>query len=252
MGPRPLERGAHVCRGQQPRETADRPGTRAAVVAPAVESLVVGTDASCELVSDDPVVSRRHCQVLRDPAGFRVKDLKSKNGCHVAGVRVVDVFLRPGQVLELGTSRLWIEVGPTPTEVALVPASTFGEVVGSGAAALVDQACRVLLLPATATYLDERRRSLVCALLGGAVASDGEALAHTCLDLVEAFAARHAGPPGLDEAVRRGALLAARLAAGPGPGLARALRVRPRLPLDVAGAVPAALARRLRRFTGGA
>ena len=36
------------------------------------------------------------------------------------------------------------------------------------------------------------------------------------------------------------------------PGLARALRVRPRLPLDVAGAVPAALARRLRRFTGGA
>jgi hypothetical protein len=97
-----------------------------------------------------------------------------------------------------------------------------------------------------------KHADLVCALLGGAVASDGEALAHTCLDLVEAFAARQAGGPGLDEAVRRGALVAARLAAGPGPGLARALRVRPRLPLDVAGAVPAALARRLRRFAGGA
>ncbi len=141
--------------------------------------LVVGTDSTCELVSDDPVVSRRHCQVLRDPAGFRVRDLKSKNGCRVSGVRVVDVFLQPGQVLELGASRLWIEVGPTPTEVPLVPASTFGEVVGSG-----------VVMRALFKVLERAAATEATVLLSGETGSGKDAVARS----IHAASARGDGP----------------------------------------------------------
>jgi len=137
-------------------------------VALGLSPLVVGTDPSCDLVVDDPGVSRRHCQVLRDEAGFRVKDLRSKNGCRVGGARVMDVFLLPGQVLELGSSRLWLEVAGAPTEIALLPESSFGEVLGAG-----------LVMRALFKVLERAAASDATVLLTGETGSGKDAVARS-------------------------------------------------------------------------
>ena len=68
--------------------------------------ITLGRSSSCQLVFDDDTVSRRHAAlVLRDGA-WHVVDLGSSNGTYVNGRRVVDVEVRPGDELALGTSRV--------------------------------------------------------------------------------------------------------------------------------------------------
>src|SRR5688500_10704359 len=48
----------------------------------------VGADAACDLVLEDPKVSRRHVELRAHPDGISIKDLESRNGTFVDGVRV--------------------------------------------------------------------------------------------------------------------------------------------------------------------
>ena len=60
----------------------------------------VGRDAGCDLRLDDPAVSARHAQLLRDAAGVRVVDLGSTNGTWVGDEPVHgERRLRPGEVV---------------------------------------------------------------------------------------------------------------------------------------------------------
>ncbi len=65
----------------------------------------IGTHESNDLKLADSKVSRFHCEVVLDGPVARVRDLGSRNGTVVDGVRVVDAFLRSGSMLDLaGTS----------------------------------------------------------------------------------------------------------------------------------------------------
>src|SRR4051812_25411752 len=50
----------------------------------------------------DPRMSLPHARVTRDGNGFMLRDLQSKNGSVVNGVRVDDVTLADGDLIELG------------------------------------------------------------------------------------------------------------------------------------------------------
>ena len=68
---------------------------------------LIGRDESiCDLLIDEETVSRRHAELRWAPEGYVVRDLRSKNGIRVNGVRVSSVLLRPGDELTLGRVRV--------------------------------------------------------------------------------------------------------------------------------------------------
>jgi transcriptional regulator with GAF, ATPase, and Fis domain len=58
---------------------------------------------------DDINSSRRHCQIERKDEGFEIVDLKSRNGTLVNGILVLRKELRPGDLIEIGKTRMYFE-----------------------------------------------------------------------------------------------------------------------------------------------
>ena len=71
--------------------------------------LVLGRAETCQIVLNDPDVSREHAEVSRDLDGVTVKNLGSKNGVIVQGHNVQQRRLRDGDEIVLGKSRLLFE-----------------------------------------------------------------------------------------------------------------------------------------------
>ncbi len=74
------------------------------------DRLVVGRSRDCDLVIEDPNVSRRHMELRRDRAGWVAVDLGSTNGIKLNGRRIDQAPLEPGDEISLGLSRLTFEV----------------------------------------------------------------------------------------------------------------------------------------------
>jgi pSer/pThr/pTyr-binding forkhead associated (FHA) protein len=72
-------------------------------------SFVIGRSRECDLVLDDPNVSRRHAELRRDDDGWAVQDLGSTNGIKLNGKRSRGGRLNPGDEITLGLSRLTFE-----------------------------------------------------------------------------------------------------------------------------------------------
>ena len=71
---------------------------------------VLGRSRDCDVVIDDPNVSRRHAEVRPSGGSWIVRDLGSTNGVKVNGKRVDGAqSLRPGDTVEVGTSRIRFE-----------------------------------------------------------------------------------------------------------------------------------------------
>jgi DNA-binding NtrC family response regulator len=92
--------------------------------------LVVGTGPECDLLVDDQRVSRRHLEIRLTEEGVQVRDLGSKNGTFVGNVRVVEVFIAPGAKIEIGGSKLQIQVAGDRSVVPLSPSARFGGALG--------------------------------------------------------------------------------------------------------------------------
>lgn len=72
-------------------------------------SMSIGRQDSCDIVLDDPTVSRTHAEVHRDPDGFEVVDLGSRNGTRVNGLGVTRTRLADGDDLLIGAVPLRFE-----------------------------------------------------------------------------------------------------------------------------------------------
>jgi adenylate cyclase len=70
------------------------------------EGVVLGRSPDCDVVIKDFGVSRRHAEVVIEGEDCRLKDLKSKNGTQVNGVRVLEVILNDGDEILLGKFQL--------------------------------------------------------------------------------------------------------------------------------------------------
>ena len=99
------------------REPDHRRGTarlraegRTIVVGPA--GAVLGRSRDADVVLDDPNVSRHHAEVRPSGGSWIVNDLGSTNGIKVNGRRIRGPeSLKPGDEIELGTSRVTFDLG---------------------------------------------------------------------------------------------------------------------------------------------
>ena len=70
------------------------------------KTVTVGRDPGCDLHLEDPFVSRKHCQIVFRGDHFTVMDLGSLNKTVVKGKQFIQKNLMPGNILNLGETRL--------------------------------------------------------------------------------------------------------------------------------------------------
>jgi FHA domain len=75
----------------------------------ATTELLVGRHHRCDVVLDDPTVSRRHARLVFRDGTWVLQDLESTNGTVVNGTLVGRCALRPGDQLLVGCAQLRID-----------------------------------------------------------------------------------------------------------------------------------------------
>ncbi|MBC8071038.1 MAG: sigma 54-dependent Fis family transcriptional regulator [Deltaproteobacteria bacterium] len=112
-----------VVRGPDKKHRGDFEGDR----------VVVGTHESADLVLTDPTVSRHHLEIALVPEGYRIRDLDSKNGTFIDGMRVLDVIVDGGARVRIGETQLETTPLTDTVELALSPATHMGPLLGRSA-----------------------------------------------------------------------------------------------------------------------
>jgi two-component system response regulator GlrR len=91
----------------------------------------VGSHASCDCALDDSTVSRFHGEIAVDDGNVRIRDLGSRNGVYVDGLRVIEAFLREGSSIQIGRSRLRFQRLSQRGRIQASSRSQFGSLVGT-------------------------------------------------------------------------------------------------------------------------
>ena len=74
--------------------------------------VVIGRAPESDLHIAHESISRQHASIERDADGWILRDLESKNGSRVNTFHVEEQILRHGDRLDLGTIRMYVEIGP--------------------------------------------------------------------------------------------------------------------------------------------
>ena len=90
------------------------------------KSLLVGRRESCDIVLRFSNVSAHHCQLTVNGGYWYMRDLQSRNGVKINGVRTIDKRLDPGDILSIAKHKYELRyspidlgaVGPPPMEMA--------------------------------------------------------------------------------------------------------------------------------------
>lgn len=77
--------------------------------------LVIGRGSDCDLVLDEPEMSRKHAMIEVTNDGIYLRDMGSANGTFVNGVQVRDAVLYTGDQIAFDRNRFLIEAPGTPT-----------------------------------------------------------------------------------------------------------------------------------------
>jgi len=102
----------------------------AAVLVDGSSTLLLGQSPVCALRLTDRTVSRRHLEMEIVADRLRVRDLEASNGTFIGSLRIVEVLLGGGEILDIGATRVRFdrEVGAQPAPI--VTDIHFGEVRG--------------------------------------------------------------------------------------------------------------------------
>ncbi len=92
------------------------------------DEVVIGRAPECEVVVPDRQVSRYHARLRREPSGFMLEDLGSKNGTHLNGVTINKaVRLQDGDVIQIALALKLTFVGTEATlPLSLAEAAQMG------------------------------------------------------------------------------------------------------------------------------
>jgi adenylate cyclase len=90
------------------------------------KNLLVGRRESCDIVLRFSNVSAHHCQLTLNAGYWHVRDMQSRNGVKINGIRVTDKRVDPGDILSIAKHSYEVRyspadlgaVGPPPTDVA--------------------------------------------------------------------------------------------------------------------------------------
>jgi DNA-binding NtrC family response regulator len=92
----------------------------------------VGAAEDCDLVVEDPTVSRQHVELELRPEGVTVRDLASRNGTYYLGQRVERMILALGSRLTIGRATLVIDADAENLGQELVYSGTsYGGMLGA-------------------------------------------------------------------------------------------------------------------------
>src|SRR5262245_28246749 len=94
----------------------------------------IGSHASNDLVLDDRTVSRFHCEIRIDAEGTLVRDLDSRNGTTVDGLRIKEAWLREGSLLRVGKSSVRFQVANEVNRLPVSARTDFGALCGQSVA----------------------------------------------------------------------------------------------------------------------
>jgi two-component system, NtrC family, response regulator HydG len=114
-------------------EGEDDVGRQFVLVSATPSRAVIGKSEGSDIRISDREVSRRHSAIDVAEDGFRVVDLGSTNGTFVDGVRVVDAFLRGGEILRVGATVFRVDLVPTSSDTVVDARTNFGTVIGASA-----------------------------------------------------------------------------------------------------------------------
>ena len=89
----------------------DRLGDESTIVV-GERAICIGRAPHCDLVLWQESVSREHSEIRRTGGSWVITDLGSKNGLKVNNERARQQALRDGDCIEIGSARLWVEIGP--------------------------------------------------------------------------------------------------------------------------------------------
>jgi two-component system response regulator GlrR len=95
--------------------------------------LIVGSAPAAALVLDHATVSRLHAQLDPQPDGLWVRDLGSRNGTYVEGIRVTGACVPEGATVRFGQVEVTVTYARSATVPELWPAPCFGPLVGPSA-----------------------------------------------------------------------------------------------------------------------
>jgi len=98
------------------------------------EPVVIGTHERATLRLTDPAVSRHHVELTPLGTGIGVRDLGSRNGTFVGGLRLREGTVNLGTTLSIGRSRITIEPVGAVSAKPRDAQSRFGRLVGHGPA----------------------------------------------------------------------------------------------------------------------
>ncbi len=101
------------------------------------ERTTIGTHASADLVLTDPTASGFHTELSLHDGQVVVRDLGSRNGTTLDGVRVAEAFARPSSLLVIGNTEVRLEVTPDFVPVPVSERVRFGAMVGTSIATRV-------------------------------------------------------------------------------------------------------------------
>jgi transcriptional regulator with GAF, ATPase, and Fis domain len=85
------------------------------------EEVSIGREPSNEISLLDSLVSRRHCVIRKEPSGFRLLDLESRNSTFVGGVPVRERVLAHGDQIRVGNTVLIFQGQDSETDAGYAP-----------------------------------------------------------------------------------------------------------------------------------
>ncbi|NCB05087.1 MAG: FHA domain-containing protein, partial [Clostridia bacterium] len=98
------------------------------------DTFTIGSGVHNDLVVPDTTVSRRHCEILIDSAGYQIRDLESTNGTQVQGVHVTSARLAPGAEIQIGKTRIVFCPLQESSDIPLSRSESFGNMMGRSVA----------------------------------------------------------------------------------------------------------------------
>ena len=90
----------------------------------------LGSTPGNELMLSDKSVSRIHAEIVVDERGYLLRDLDSKNGTTLDGVRILSAYLKQKSVIAIGDTRIAFSAHDETAEIALAKDDRFGRMVG--------------------------------------------------------------------------------------------------------------------------
>jgi DNA-binding NtrC family response regulator len=109
---------------------------RGRTIGPLDKLTLIGREAWCDVVLDDPAVSGRHCEVRLERGAVRLRDRGATNGTFAGPHRVIEVFLEDGHTFRVGQTTFTLRRADESRSVDVSPMDPTGTVLGRSEAML--------------------------------------------------------------------------------------------------------------------